>query len=226
MDQRRARAAWSRRQRCQGFITRESLREGEFLTQIRIMTRHGDVVTLPRALVTPHYGQSYMPAATEQVFCHATRQPTARETHLATLQLPRQLTDEEVQSVTMLSPMGRLTSNRSLCVWFLVPQLSLPWILARFPVLDSELCRQRGVNMILGLPFINWYMAQNGLARPQRQPPYVFLHNDLAANDDQIQNSGEQNWMGNMALLVAEGGTGLDTDIDAGSNRDQPNGQL
>ncbi|KAK0739162.1 hypothetical protein B0T21DRAFT_138011 [Apiosordaria backusii] len=200
---------WLRRQRSERFITPEDLLRGELLTEVILLKENGDTVWLPRALISYHYDQSYLPAATAEIWGHPNTQQA--------------LTAELARSANILSPMGWLSSNRSLCIWFQIPQSSLPWTIIRFPVLDSELCRVRGVSIILGVPFIRWYTAYYGLDRPQRQPQsqYVFNNRALAPNGGQQQSSGDRARMARMPLIVAEEEGDIDGGPDLGQDHEQ-----
>lgn len=158
MSHQRPRAIRARRQH-QNFITRDDLLPGEFLTEVALLTRNGHVVMLPRALISPRYQQSYIPAAAEEIWGGATQQPTAEEASFSTVRY---------------SPMGLLSSNRSPRTWYKIPQMSPQWTIMRFPILDSELCRQKGVSTILGRPFIIWHRQfLSGLLTPRT--PYVLM---------------------------------------------------
>ncbi|KAK4677244.1 hypothetical protein QC764_0068770 [Podospora pseudoanserina] len=196
MSHQRPRANRARRQH-QNFITRHDLLPGEFLTEVALLTRNGHVVMLPRALISPCYQQSYIPAATEEIWDGATQQLTAEEASFSTVRY---------------SPMGLLSSNRSPRTWYKIPQMSPQWTIMRFPILDSELCRQKGVSTIPGRPFIIWRRQfLSRLLTPRT--PYVFDGSNTAAMGDQGQNADIQSGMGRMPSVFTHGGVDSDNQV-------------
>lgn len=198
MSHQRPRANRARRQH-QNFITRDDLLPGEFLTEVALLTRNGHVVMLPRALISPRHQQSYIPAATEEIWGGATQQLTAEEASFSTVRY---------------SPIRLLSSNRSPCTWYKIPQMSPQWTIMRFPILDSELCRQKGVSIIQGRSFIIWHRQfLSGLLTPRT--PYVFDGSNTAMGD-QGQNADNQSGMGRMPSVFTHGGVDSDNQVRMG----------
>ncbi|KAK3682565.1 hypothetical protein B0T22DRAFT_288369 [Podospora appendiculata] len=128
----------SRRGRGPRRINLNQLAADEVSTEVTLLTADGDWVTLPSALISPHYPQCFMPVRTAELLGHR----------------PRDLMGANVE--TFVTPRGRIQSTRAVVLWFELQQLQLPQSLVPMPVLDGD---DPGVSIILGRPFIEWYFG-------------------------------------------------------------------
>ncbi|KAK3332020.1 hypothetical protein B0T19DRAFT_92500 [Cercophora scortea] len=142
----------SRRGRGLRRINLDQLAADEISTDVNLLTAEGVWVTLPGALISPHYPQCFMPARTAELLGHH----------------PRNLTGANVE--TFVTPRGRIQSTRAVVLWFELQQLQLPRSLVPMPVLDGD---DPGVSIILGRPFIEWYFGPYW-------PPPQYVEPDVA----------------------------------------------
>ncbi|KAK0667990.1 hypothetical protein QBC41DRAFT_130229 [Cercophora samala] len=147
------RPPWARRRRVRPDPIQDNfLIPGEFMTEIGLITNTPDyaVVRLPRCLISPRYEVSYMPIDTARILGGPSGEYPSRE----------MTADETRRTTTFESPLGTISSNRTVVAVFEIRQLSLRFNTMRFPVLASNLCRAMRIDVILGANFIQWYQIQ------------------------------------------------------------------
>lgn len=114
-----------------------TLASGGILTPLLVFTEDGHGVNMGNALITPHFNTSGI-----------------SERAVAIMEYRQQeLTGEEIR--TFVTPLGPITNRRAVVLWFELPQLPLPPTLMRLPLLERV--GNLEVDIILGLPFYNWY---------------------------------------------------------------------
>jgi hypothetical protein len=139
------------------------------LTSLKILTPDGHWLVCDRALISPFYGASWI-----------------SEKAVVISETPQQdLAQEEIR--TFLTPLGTVTSRRSVVLWFELEQLPLPPTLMRLPVLERAAVGNLEVDMILGYPFYEWYalggclseLSANsftGIVKTNDKPNYTLLN--------------------------------------------------
>ncbi|KAK4654831.1 hypothetical protein QC762_407095 [Podospora pseudocomata] len=167
---------WARRRRVRHFQN-NFLVPGEFMTEIGLITEtpNYDVVRLPGCLISPRFRNSYMLDDTAHILGGQPGEYPSRE-----------MTADETRMTTFTSPLGPMSSSRTVVAVFEIQQLSLRFELMRFLVVSSNLCREQGISVILGLPFIQWYQARMAML-PQ---PRLALAADTDAQ--YAQDQGDQ----------------------------------
>ncbi|KAK3998339.1 hypothetical protein QBC44DRAFT_2949 [Cladorrhinum sp. PSN332] len=114
------------------------LAPGEFLTPLSVMTHQGHWVNVGYALISPYHTSSWLSERTANMLDYHQQELAEEETH------------------TFLTPLGNVTSTRAVLLWFELPQLPLLPSLMRLPLLGRSTVGDFEVDMILGIPFINW----------------------------------------------------------------------
>lgn len=135
---------WRRRRRsC--LITESTLRYGEVLTQIKMMTKEGHWAEFLKCLISPFWPQSYVPVNIAQ--------------HMSPI--IRDLRPSEIQP-NLLTPLSRTTCRKAAYMFLafsISPEDTWPMEVL---VLDRRTSMQLGVSLILGRPWINHVWAEYG----------------------------------------------------------------
>ncbi|KAK4160080.1 hypothetical protein QBC43DRAFT_293405 [Cladorrhinum sp. PSN259] len=163
------------------------LAPGEFLTSLKILTPDGHWLVCDRALISPLYNASWI-----------------LEKAVVISETPQQdLAQEEIH--TFLTPLGTVTSRRSVVLWFELEQLPLPPTLMRLPVLERAAVGNLEVDMILGYPFYKWFCQNQRQAQLNVQEPGILNADSRPLwpeyeEEELLQGHGGHRIAGNQAM--------------------------
>ncbi|KAK3316241.1 hypothetical protein B0H66DRAFT_286852 [Apodospora peruviana] len=140
----------ARRHRGSRQINTNNLAADERLTTLKAVDALGNWIVFPKAFISPHWPQNFIPAQTAEVLGLS----------------PKKLEGAEIQ--TRITPRGRIRSTTGVVLSVELEQLNLPRHLLKLPVLETD---DLGVSIIIGKPLIDWFYPNNW---PPSEPTYVL----------------------------------------------------